>query len=448
MFKRKLYEKLLEWKATSQGRTAALIEGARRIGKSTVAEAFARAEYRDHLVLDFAAESEALKDNFRNIGDPNTFFRNLFLLKGKSLPPGESLVIFDEVQLFPPARQAIKALVKDGRHHYLETGSLISIRKNTKDILIPSEEHRLRMHPMDFEEFLWATGDAVSGPAIRQAFADKTPLGEAVHRRIMQAFRAYLAVGGMPQAVADYVDGADYRQIDFTKRAILALYEEDLHKHDTESRDRTGAVFRSLPEQLTHRNARFRYATVGENARGGNLAGAVDFLAESMMVNVCRNVSEPELALELFADNNALKMFMGDTGLLVTQIMRSDAETGDGLYRALVTGKLGVNQGMVMENAVAQMLSAAGHRLYFHEFRHTPPGTKAEKRYEVDFLLVRGRKLCPLEVKSSGYRGHKSFDYFTQKYRGKTGERYILSPKDLARDGALVHLPLYMALCL
>lgn len=449
MFKRKAYQALAQWKTVSQGSTAALLEGARRIGKSTVAEAFARAEYDDYLLLDFAVEGEEVRRLFReDIGNLDAFFRKLFLLKGHALAPGRSVIIFDEVQLFPLARQSIKALVKDGRYHYIETGSLISIKKNTKSILIPSEEHKIKMYPMDFEEFLWAKGDDVSAPAIRDAFEAKRPLGDAAHRKIMGDFRSYMAVGGMPQAVEAFVAGRPFEEIDFVKRTILSLYEEDLHKYDEEGYNRVSAIFRSIPEQLSHHNALFKFSAVEKNARFQTIGPSIDFLKESMMVNVCYDVTAPEVLLELHADKSDLKMYLGDTGLLVTQVSSNGATTDNSLYKALIFDKLGVNQGMIMENMVAQMLVAAGHELYFHEFEYQPPDSKAEKSYEIDFLLVRGKRLCPVEVKSSGYKAHKSLDYFFDKYHVKANERYVLTPKDFSREGNVVYLPLYMAMCL
>lgn len=444
-FKRKAYDRIAEWKKVSNGRTALLIEGARRIGKSTVAERFAQENYADYLLIDFSLDGIDVRKNFDNIGDLDTFFRNLFLLKGKSLPKGNAVIIFDEVQLYPPARQAIKALVKDGRYHYIETGSLISIRKNVKDILIPSEEERTKMYPMDFEEFLWATGDEVTVPAIREAFELRKALPDAIHRRIMRDFRTYMAVGGMPQAVELLVQGDDFAGIDRIKRTILDLYEEDLGKHDEDEGDRVAEVFKSIPSQLSHHNARFQFATVDEAARARSLSRSVSFLRESMMVNMCYNVTAPEVALGLYEDRDDFKMYLGDTGLLVTQVMRGDPQTGDELYKALVTDRLGINEGMVVENAVAQALTANGHELYFHRFSYRSAGSKKENAYEVDFLIVRGKRLCPIEVKSSGYKSHKSFDYFTEKYDVKVNERFIVYTKNLVRKGNLTYLPLYMA---
>ena len=280
VFKRKIYSKMLEWKTVSHGESALMIEGARRIGKSTIALAFAKNEYEDHMILDFAQESQDVRRNFEeNIGELDVFFRNLFLLKGRDLPKGKSVIIFDEVQLFPAARQAIKFLVQDGRYDYIETGSLISIKKNVSDILIPSEEFKIKMFPMDFEEFLWAKSDTVTADAIRYAFEKKKPLGDAVHRKIMQTFRTYMAVGGMPQAVSAFVEGRTYREIDFIKRNILSLYEDDLKKHDNDSNEKASIIFKTIPEQLSNRNSHFRMAGVEKNARYQNYIGAIDIYA-------------------------------------------------------------------------------------------------------------------------------------------------------------------------
>lgn len=444
--KRKLYDQLLEWKHTACGRSAAMVEGARRVGKSTVVEAFAQSEYEDYLLLDFAMETPEVLENFRNVGNLDTFFRNLFLLKGKELPRRRSVIIFDEVQLFPTARQAIKPLVADGRYDYIETGSLISIKKNVSTILIPSEEHKLKMYPMDFEEFLWATGNTVATPAIRDAFEARVPLGDAIHRRFMQDFRAYLAVGGMPQAVAAYVAGESYQQIERVKSGILSLYEDDLGKFDDEASARASAVFRSIPSQLSHHNARFRYATVEDTARATNVASALDFLRKSMMANLCTNVTAPEVALDLYEDTSSFKLFMGDTGLLLSQVMRATPNEGQELQRLIVAGRLGVNLGMIMENAVAQMLVASGHELHFHTFEVGESGRPVP--YEVDFLIVRGKRLCPVEVKSSGYRRHASLDQFVRRYGVGGAESYVLTPKDLSREGNLTYIPLYMGMCL
>lgn len=448
MFKRKIYDDILAWKKESNGTSALLIEGARRIGKSTVVEEFARNEYKDYILIDFSIAGNDIKNNFDNIGDLNTFFRNLFIIVGKNLTKREGLIIFDEVQFCPKARQAIKHLVKDGRYDYIETGSLISIRKNVKDILIPSEEESIKMFPMDFEEFLWANNNDIYADAIREAFQNKKPLGDLIHRKIMQTFRTYIAVGGMPQAVSAFVEGKDYKSIDRVKRNILNLYIKDLEKHDKDDGDRAGLVFKSIPEQLTNKNSVFKLSVVGENARTRNCANAVEFLEQSMITNNCYNVTKPEVTFEQYVDRTTLKMFMGDTGLLVTYLLQSGKETTDKLYKALIIDDLDVNQGYIFENMVAQMLRALNYDLYYHEFNYMAEDNISQKRYEVDFMMVKGKRIVPIEVKSSGYKSHKSFDYFIKKYQLKVNERYIIYTKDLSQEDNVIYIPIYMTMCL
>ncbi|MEZ3436479.1 MAG: AAA family ATPase [Lachnospiraceae bacterium] len=447
IFKRKIYDKLLEWKELSAGTSAVLLEGARRIGKSTIAEEFAKREYDDYMILDFVKESKDVRNNFfENMDDLDAFFRNLFLLKGKSLQGERCVIIFDEVQLFPQARQAIKYLTADGRYEYIETGSLISIRKNVKDILIPSEEYRIKMYPMDFEEYLWAVGDTVTIPAIKNAFNKRKPLGDAVHRKIMKNFRTYMAVGGMPQAVEAFVNGRTFAQIDFVKRNILALYEEDLAKYDGENREKASVIYKTIPEQLENKNSHFKFSLVDKNARYQNYVDAVSFISESMIGNECINVTKPEIALELFADRSNFKLYMGDTGLLISQIMKNQDDIDEDIYKTLIFGSLGINQGMILENMAAQMLRTSGHSLYFHEYLYTPEGNITEKKYEVDFIIVKKKKICPIEVKSSNYTSHKSFDYLIKKYQLKMEERYIIYTKDLKYEDGITYIPIYMTM--
>ena len=443
-FRRKIYDRLLEWKETSNGKSAVLIEGARRVGKSTIAEEFARKEYDDYILLDFALESKDMRRNFEeNIGDLDTFFRNLFIIKGKDLPRRRAVIIFDEVQLFPLARQAIKYLVADGRYDYIETGSLISIKKNVQNILIPSEEEKLKMYPMDFEEFLWAKGNTAVMPAIKAAFESRKPLGNAVHRKIMQIFREYIAVGGMPQAVSAYVNGESYASIDRVKQGILSLYEDDLRKYDDEEREKASFVFKTIPKQLSNHEMHFTFSEINTNARYVNYVESVEFVAESMMGNRCANVTMPDVLLELYSDRSNFKLYMGDTGLLVSQLIREGEETED-IYRALIYDKLSSNLGMIFENIVAQMLKAGGRELFFHEYKYVPEGTETEKKYEIDFIIVKNKKICPIEVKSSGYTSHKSFDYFIEKYPIKVQERYIIYTKDLKFTDGITYIPAYM----
>lgn len=449
IFKRKVYDKLKEWKELSAGTSALLLEGARRIGKSTIVEEFAKNEYDDYMILDFARENQDIKENFiENMGDLNTFFRNLFMLKGRALKGKNCVLIFDEVQLFPQARQAIKYLVADGRFDYIETGSLISIKKNVKDILIPSEEYRVKMYPMDFEEYLWALGDEITIPTVKNSFEERKALGDTIHRKIMKTFRTYMVVGGMPQAVDAYVSGKTYAQIDFVKRNIISLYEEDLAKYDTENREKASVIFRTIPEQLENKNSHFKMSLIDKNARYQNYVDAVSFISEAMIGNECINITKPEVALELFADRSNFKLYMGDTGLLVTQIMKNRDSTDEDLYKALVIDNLGINQGMIIENIVAQMLRASGHDLYFHEYLYKAEKAVKEKKYEIDFMIVKKKKICPIEVKSSGYTSHKSFDYLIKKYQLKSEDRYIIYTKDLKYQDGITYIPLYMTMLL
>lgn len=447
VFRRKAYAKLLQWKELAAGTSAVLLEGARRIGKSTIVEEFAKNEYDDYMILDFARENRDVQNLFiDDMDDLDSFFRNLFLLKGRDLKGKNCVLIFDEVQLFPQARQAIKYLVADGRYDYIETGSLISIRKNIQNILIPSEEYRIKMYPMDFEEYLWALGDTVTFEAIKSAYEKRKPLGDSIHRKIMKKFRTYMVIGGMPQAVSAFVEGKTFAQIDFIKRNILSLYEEDLAKYDRDNREKASVVFRTIPEQLENKNSHFKFSVIDKNARYQNYVDAVSFISESMMGNECINVTKPEVALELFADRSNFKLYMGDTGLLVTQIMKSRDETDEDLYKALIIDNLSINQGMVIENMVAQMLRASGHELYFHEYLYTPEDSVREKKYEIDFMTVKKKKICPIEVKSSGYMSHKSFDYLAKKYQLKMQDRYIIYTKDLKYKDEIMYIPIYMTM--
>lgn len=445
IFRRKIIDEMKKWKSLSEGKTSLLIEGARRVGKTTAAKQFASEMYADYMLLDFAKENQNVKNLFlNNLDDMDDFFRNLFLLKGRELPVHKSVIILDEIQLFPPARQAVKFLVQDGRYDYIETGSLIGIKENVSDILIPSEEYPVYMYPMDFEEFLWAQGNTVVFPFLQECFDQKKALGNVLFEKIMKLFRVYLAVGGMPQAVDDYVNGKTYSQIDRTKRTILRLYEADLHKYDKEHHENAAALFDTIPDQLDNRNSVFRFTKVDKNARFQNYIDSVDFLNDSMIINQCVNVTEPQIGLEAKADYSNFKMYMGDTGLLVTQILNTSEETEESIYKKLIFGRLGVDEGRIMENMVAQMLRAAGHKLFFHEYRYKTSDSNVEKSYEIDFLIVRKNKICPIEVKSSGYRSHKSFDYFTQKYPIKVEDRYILYTKDVKFEDGVTYLPIFM----
>ena len=447
-FKRKFYDEMLEWKNTSKGTSALMIDGARRVGKSTIAETFARNEYDDYLIIDFITASKEIKDTFDNIGNMDEFFRLLFLYTRKELKPGNSVIIFDEVQKFPKAREAIKYLVKDGRYSYIETGSLISIKKKSQEIVIPSEEDKRKMYPMDFEEFLWTIGDTVTVPFIKNCFEKRIPVGDKLHRQFMKLFRTYFSIGGMPQAVNAYIQGKTFKEIDAIKRNILSLYEEDLKKYDDDNNEKTSAIFKSIPEQLSNHNSKFKFSTINENARYRDYVYSVRCLDESMIGNYCRNITAPEITLDLYAESDNFKLFLGDTGLLITQILKTSKTMQEELYQKIITGHLGTNLGMIFENMVAQMLRANGYELFFHEYYYTPATKKSEQKYEVDFVIVKDRHICPIEVKSSDYKNHESFDYFVKKYKLKKHERFIIYTKDLFRDDDITFLPIYMTMFL
>lgn len=448
IFKRKFYNEMLDWKQTSQGSSALVIDGARRVGKSTVAELFAQNEYDDYLIIDFVTASDEIKDNFRNIGQLDIFFRNLFLFSNKELKSKNSVIIFDEVQKFPRAREAIKYLVKDGRYHYIETGSLISIKNKSDEIVIPSEEDKRKMYPMDFEEFLWAIGDNITPSYIKECFDKRISVGEKLHGKIMETFLSYFAVGGMPQAISAYVEGKTFREIDGVKRNILSLYEKDLKKYDADNRARASSIFKSIPEQLSNRNSKFKFSIIDENARFKNYAYSARCVEESMIGNYCRNVINPEISLDLFSQSDNFKLYLSDTGLLVSQILKSSRNTDEDLYKKIVRGKLGINLGLLYENMVAQMLKARGYELYFHEFMFKPDEKEIEQKYEIDFLIVRDKNITPIEVKSSNYKRHTSFDYFMKKYQLKKRERFIIYSKDLLQDDDITYIPIYMTMCL
>lgn len=446
-FKRKIYDELLNWKNTSNGNTAILIEGARRIGKTTIVREFVKNEYDDYLILDFAKEPTIVRNIFKeNLDNLDNFFRELFITKGKELKGKRCAVVFDEIQLFPFARQSIKYLVEDGRYDYIETGSLISIKKNKEKIMIPSEEEKIKMYPMDFEEYLWAIGDNVTFNCIKEAYEKRKSLGDLMHNTVLKRFRTYMVVGGMPQAIDAYVKGKSYQEIDRVKRTILDLYEDDLSTYDEDNNEKASVVFKTIPEQLENKNSHFKFSLVEKNARYKNYIYAIKFIEDSMIGNECINVTEPEVALELFADRSNFKLYMGDTGLLVTQIMKSSKKTDDNIYSSLINDKLGINQGMILENMVAQMLRASGYNLFFHEYKYRPKDQEKEQKYEIDFMIVKDKKICPIEVKSSSYKSHKSFTYLKDKYKIKLDERYIIYTKDLKIEDNITYLPIYMTM--
>lgn len=442
IFKRKIYNELLQWKRTDEGRTAVLIQGARRVGKSTIAEEFATNEYETHILVDFAACSTEIRDLFNDVSDLNRIFMRLQLEYGVELKERKSVIIFDEVQLAPKARQAIKYLVKDGRYDYIETGSLISIRKNVKDILIPSEEVKLHMFPMDYEEFRWALGDTATIRLLQGCFHDKTSLGDATNRKLMRDFRLYMLVGGMPQAVAAYLETNNLEKVDSVKRSIITLYEDDFNKIDPTGN--ASKIFRQIPAQLTGNANRYLAWSATDGTRNSALAEILSEIRESMVVNMAYHANDPSVGMALHQDPNKYKMFAGDTGLFVTLAFWDSKFTDNTIYHKLLADKLSTDLGYVYENVVAQMLKASGHELYYYTF----PTGSGKHNYEVDFLIADGDKVSPVEVKSSGYKAHTSLDAFCGKFSSRIRNKYLVYTKDMRKDGVVLYLPVYMTMFL
>ena len=445
--RRKITETLLEWKRNDMDECALLIDGARRVGKSFIVEEFAKAEFPAYLVINFKYVGSDVKETFDEyLSRLDTFFNRLFLVLGVAPLPRGSLIVFDEVQAFPRAREAIKPLVADGRYHYIETGSLLSIRRNVEGILVPSEERHVKMFPMDFEEFLWADAAAPLMDAIRDAFLKKESLGP-LHRRAMDEFRAYVLVGGMPQAVDKYVTSRNLAAVDRTKRDILELYRADISKHAGTQAPKVQAMWDAIPAQLSRHEKRYNLADLGEDARMRGYEDPVFWLQDSMTCNFCYNATEPNLGLSMSADHTTFKCYMGDTGLLVSHAFDENSLASEQIHRRLMTGDLSVNEGMIMENAVAQMLVASGRKLYFYS--RNDPASRRE-RMEIDFLvakskLARKNNVNPIEVKSGKRLRHTSLDKFRAKFAEFVAELFIFHDGDVRDVGDLKCLPLYMA---
>jgi len=436
VFKRKVYEKMLQWKQESNGQTALLIEGARRIGKSTVVETFAQNEYRSYIRIDFNETSDEIKDLFSNLMDLNYIFLFLQNAYKKKLYRRKSVIIFDEIQQCPKARQAIKYLVKDGRYDYIETGSLISIRKNTANISIPSEEYRIEMFPMDYEEFCDAIGDENSIPLLKQMYERKKPLGDSLNRLKMKDLRLYMLVGGMPQAINAYLEKKNLEEVDKVKRQILQLYKEDLLKIDPTGK--ISKLFMAIPAQLSAGISRFQPTPVIGNIPSDKISELILNLEDSKTINISYHANDPNVGMSLNADISRYKMYIGDTGLFVTLAFWDKGYTENNIYDKLLSDKLSANLGYIYENLVAQMLRASGYQLFYYTF------PKDENHsYEIDFLLSKGNKICPIEVKSSGYKSHKSLDAFCEKFSSRVKERLLIYTKDFQKDGATTYLPVY-----
>ena len=441
--KRKIYNQLLDWKQKSNGKTAILIEGARRVGKTFIAEKFSNNEYKSTLFIDFSKASSDIKNLFETECDNiDGIFQILMAIFKIKLYHRESCVVFDEIQFCPKARQMIKHLIKDGRYDYIETGCLISLKQNVSDILIPSEEKRIKMHPLDFEEFLWAFDDDYTYDIIKKHFEEKKPLGEVLHKSIMKLFRQYIIIGGMPQVVTEFITTKNFEDADNIKRNILNLYRRDIGKFAKGYESKVYAIFDNIPGQLSKKEKKYSLASLTKSARMREYEYAFIWLAEAMVVNPCLNATDPTVGLRFSEDYTTQKIYMADTGLLVTLTFSDSNYIDNDLYRDILLDKLNVNEGMLMENIVSQMLISSGHNLLFYSRNDK---NSHRNRIEIDFLIQHGRKICPIEVKLSKYRTHSSLDKFIRNFKSHIGEKYILYGGDIMIKDEIIHLPLYMA---
>ena len=437
VFKRKLYSKLLEWKTKYAGRYAILVEGARRVGKSTLVEEFAKNEYKSYILIDFSEASKDIKDCFDDIADLDRFFLRLQTIIGVQLINRDSVIIFDEVQLYPRARQAIKYLVADGRYDYIETGSLISIKKNVKDILIPSEEMKLKLYPLDYEEFLWATGNETYR-LLKDFYDKKTLIGNSVNRKLMRDFRMYMAVGGMPQAVQAYLEKKSFREIDEVKRNIIRLYEDDFRKIDASGL--SSRIYKDVPSQLSKNKKRYVISSAtGKKTQKRDLERLYDVI-DSQTVLASYNITKPDISLSGTKDLGSYKLYIADTGLFVTLMFIDRPVAENILYEKLLSDKLPANLGYLYENVAAQMIAASGRELCYHTWLKDG----STHYYEMDFLIGQKQKVVPIEIKSSATTSHKSIDVFCEKYSKITSRPYIFSQKDISNDGQTLFMPIYM----
>ena len=446
--KRKIYDELVKWKKESNGKTALLIDGARRVGKSYIVEQFAKENYESYIIIDFSKAPEAVRQLFDNYLDNldylYTYLSNYY---GVELFKRESLIVFDEVQFCPRARSGIKFLVADGKYDFIETGSLISIKKNVENILIPSEEEKIEMNPMDFEEFLWAMGNNMLMDFIRDCYKNKKPMTDLMHRKAMDYFKEYLIVGGMPQAVDEYSKNRNFNNVDKIKRNILNLYREDIHKYADNVYLKVEKIFDDIPNQLQKHEKKFKLASLDENARYREYYGAFYWLQDAGLVNLAYNVTEPNIGLGLSKDPSSFKCYMMDTGLLLPMAFDENEIVSEEIYKKILFDKLSFNEGMIMENVVAQMLKAAHKNLYF--FSKTDREDSRETM-EIDFLIAKSKitskhNITPIEVKSGKNYTFNSLNKFERKYRDFVTEPIILHTKDLKEEDDVLYLPLYMA---
>ena len=448
--KRKVYNKLLDWKLNQQGRSTLMIEGARRIGKSYIAEEFGRNEYDSYLLIDFNKAPKMVREWFDlYLEDLDTLFLYLSQHYKTKLYPRRSLIILDEVQLCPRARAAVKFLVQDGRFDYIETGSLVSIKKNVQGIVIPSEECKVEMYPMDFEEFLWAVDEDIFCDILRKRFEQKQPLGQDLHRKAMELFRLYMIVGGMPQAVLEWVQTKDFDQVDRTKRNILNIYRNDIFNYAGSQADKVATIFDEIPGQLSKHEKKFRLSALTEEARYRDWSSAFFWLKDAKVANICYNTSEPNLGLKMNEVRTTMKCYFSDTGLLISHAFDENGIVSSEVYRKLLLDKLEVNEGMFIENVVGQMLTANGHKLFFF----TSNGRQSNQRIEIDFLLQKSKitsrhNIIPIEVKSGTSYTLSSLKKYTDKYQNYTATPIVLHPKDIIVKDGILFLPLYMTMFL
>lgn len=438
VFKRKIYNEILEWKEKRSNKYALLIKGARRVGKSTIAEEFAKNEFKSYILIDFAHTSKEIIELFDDTYDLDFFFLKLQQLTGVRLYKNESVIIFDEVQLLPKARQAIKYLVADGRYKYIETGSLLSIKKNTRDILIPSEEHKISMYPMDFEEFLWAVGDDITADMIKMLLKNKKAAGNAMHRNLMRIFRLYMLIGGMPQAVETYLEQNNLQMVDETKREIIDLYEEDFTKLD--GTGLAGDIYDSIPASLSGNASRYVLSNAREGTRAEQVRELIPDMLSSFTVNIAYHANNPGVGMSLTKDAGRYKLFLSDVGLFVTLAFKDKNYTDNVIYNKLLSDKLDANLGYIYENVVAQMLTAKGNNLFYY----TMDSDTSNHLYEIDFLISVRDKICPIEVKSGNYRSHKSLDVFCDKFSNRISDKYVVHTKDYKWENGINYIPVYM----
>lgn len=442
IYRRKLYTEMLRWKESDKGTTALLIKGARRVGKSTIAEEFAKNEYASCILIDFVNCSQEVRDMWNDISDLDFIFLRLQVIYGVSLKERNSVFIFDEVQNCPRARQAIKYLVKDGRYDYIETGSLLSIRQNVKGISIPSEEKEITLYPMDYEEFLWALGNNVSVPLLRTCFEGGKSMGDAVNRKMMRDFRLYMLVGGMPQAVNAYLQTNNLSKVDEVKRNIITLYETDFYKIDPTGN--ASKLFHAIPGELTRNASRYFAWKATEGTSIRKLSETLAAMQDSMVINMVYHANDPNVGMSLHCDYTRFKMFMADTGLFVTLAFWDKKFTDNYIYNKLLSDKLSADLGYVYENIVAQTLKTAGHELYYYTFR----SETSNHLHEIDFLISESDKIVPIEVKSSNYKRHASLDRFCEKFSSRIRKRCIIYTKDLQKEESTILIPAYMAMFL